>query len=314
MQRRLLLLPLTVTGFLLCLQAPAAESSKKRAESATVSSLGGGRVIIAETNGLRVIRSNGLPDHAPGQFPNAHNPNALSEQDYTFQMTLQPRVADHLTPADHAWFGVALNGVPFEPGTAEFWRGDRAWNYEAMSGQIDLGIDAHNAHVQPNGAYHYHGLPLGLGSTSSSKAETEPARMRLIGWAADGFPIYDGLDHADPNDAASPLRQMSSSYRLKTTAREGGPGGQPDGLFTADYEYRDGAGDLDECHGRFGVTPEYPEGIYHYHITSDFPLISRQWRGTPDSSFLKQHGPGTGRRPGKGKGKGKAKAPPPRRQ
>lgn len=27
--------------------------------------------------------------------------------------------------------------------------------------------------------------------------------------------------------------------------------------------------DLDECSGHFGVTPEFPEGIYHYHLTAD---------------------------------------------
>ncbi|MFK7874379.1 MAG: YHYH protein [Paracoccaceae bacterium] len=27
--------------------------------------------------------------------------------------------------------------------------------------------------------------------------------------------------------------------------------------------------DLDECSGHFGPTPEFPEGIYHYHLTAD---------------------------------------------
>ena len=27
--------------------------------------------------------------------------------------------------------------------------------------------------------------------------------------------------------------------------------------------------DLDECSGHFGATPEFPEGIYHYHLTAD---------------------------------------------
>ncbi len=59
-----------------------------------------------------------------------------------------------------ASFGVALNGLPLDPGTAEFWHNDPNWNYEAMSGKMDLGLDENNAHVQPNGAYHYHGLPM----------------------------------------------------------------------------------------------------------------------------------------------------------
>ena len=27
--------------------------------------------------------------------------------------------------------------------------------------------------------------------------------------------------------------------------------------------------DLDECGGHFGPTPEFPDGIYHYHLTAD---------------------------------------------
>ena len=36
------------------------------------------------------------------------------------------------------------------------------------------------------------------------------------------------------------------------------------------YSYSDAAGvpnDLDQCNGHFGVTPEYPDGIYHYHAS-----------------------------------------------
>jgi len=30
-----------------------------------------------------------------------------------------------------------------------------------------------------------------------------------------------------------------------------------------------GDDELDECSGHFGPTPEFPEGIYHYHLTAD---------------------------------------------
>ena len=38
------------------------------------------------------------------------------------------------------------------------------------------------------------------------------------------------------------------------------------GSFVEDYEFKN-SGDLDEHNGRFAVTPEYPNGIYHYHAT-----------------------------------------------
>ena len=41
-------------------------------------------------------------------------------------------------------------------------------------------------------------------------------------------------------------------------------------------------GDLDETNGRFGATPEFPNGTYHYVLTDAFPFIPRAWRGTPE--------------------------------
>ena len=92
---------------------------------------------------------------------------------------------------------------------------------------------------------------------------------------------------------------MRSSWQIKKGERDGGPGGKYDGKFNSDYEYVSGSGDLDDCNGRFGVTPEYPQGIYHYYITDEFPHLSRSWRGTPDASFFKR-GPGGPGVPGSG--------------
>lgn len=255
-----------------------------------------GRVEITIVGDQRVIRSNGIPDHAPGVFPRTGNPNALRPQTHVFRMPATPSANPEPTRM-RGLFGVALNGVPFDPGTAEWWspRHERpvhdrrsGWNYDALSGHIDLGVDEHHAHVQPTGTYHYHGLPTGL------IAETEG--MTQIGYAADGFPIYAARGHRDALDSTSPAVTLTSSYRLKTGARpagDDGPGGVYDGTFVQDWTYVAGAGDLDECNGRFGVTPEHPEGTYHYVVTDTFPFVPRLFRGTPDRSF--RHGPPPGR-------------------
>jgi YHYH protein len=238
----------------------------------------------------RVMTANGWPDHEPGQFPRRGNPNRLAEQRHRFEIPLKPEVAVKPTPTGKAWFGVAVNGVPFEAGTNEYW-GD-GWNYEAIHGSINLGLDEHRAHVQPSGAYHYHGLPVGL----IARLGGDGGKMLLLGWAADGFPIYTDHAHATAQDAASPLKRMQSSYRLREGARPerpSGPGGTYDGAFTADYEYKSGSGDLDECNGRTGVTPEFPGGTYYYCVTEAFPFVARSWRGTPDRTFMKG-GPGMG--------------------
>lgn len=240
-------------------------------------------VAIDNARGWRLISANGIPDHDTGRFPNRDNPNSIRAQEYRVKVSLTPALTGTARSIGHNIFGIALNGVMFDPGTAEFWHGQRQWNYEALTGRVRLGLDRNNAHVQPDGNYHYHGIPTGL-----VEKLQQAGRPVLLGWAADGFPVYGPLDYSDPRDAGGALRDMGSSWRVKTGTRAGGPGGTPDGGFTADWTYVAGAGDLDECNGRFGVTPEFPGGIYHYVLTSDFPFVPRCWKGTPDSSFNKR--------------------------
>lgn len=256
------------------------------------------QVKIEVRDGFRHITSNGIPDHAPGAFPNRGNPHAMAPQNYAFKVPAEPKVAYQPTPARGQPFGVAVNGVVFDPGTAELWRNDRRWNTEAFGAPMNLGLDKHNAHVQPSGAYHYHALPVGLFERLRKEETSKP--MTLVGWAADGFPIYGFFAHAKADDAKSPRKEMKSSWQLRKADRPGGddgPGGKPDGTYTADWEYVAGSGDLDECNGRVGVTPEFPTGTYYYVITDQFPFIPRMYRGMPDESFQRR-GPGRDQRPG----------------
>ena len=82
---------------------------------------------------------------------------------------------------------------------------------------------------------------------------------------------------------------MQSSYRLKSGSRPGdgssAPCGEYDGVYSNDFEYVSGLGDLDACNGRVGVTPDYPDGTYYYVITNDFPYIPRCFMGTPSNDF-----------------------------
>lgn len=269
---------------------------------------GSNDVSITTDEQYRYIKSNGIP-YTHGDFPNSNNPNSISEQNYNFRMPLYPMVSRITALQGFTNFGVAMDGIPFDPGTAEIWQNnDRNWRYEALSGKINLGIDQNNAHVQPNGAYHYHGLPTELlGAQSSSK------HSELIGYAADGFPIYVQYGYKDPDDPNSGIKELHSSYKLRSGTRPSGPGGTYDGSFTQDYIYVAGAGDLDECNGRIGITPDYPNGTYTYFITTEFPLIPRCFKGTPDPSFNKQMSAGS--MPGRNmQGGHRSPPPPPRRQ
>lgn len=266
---------------------------------------GKSEVSITVEGDRRIITANGLPDHATGRFPNADNPNGISAQRYRFTIPTGPVAAAAAVPLVRQPFGIAINGVLFDPGTAEMWHNDRAsgWHYDALGGAFSLGLDDNNAHVQPNGAYHYHGIPVALLRQLSGGRE----QMTLVGWAADGFPIYAVWGRREAGDAASPAVKLRSSYRLKEGTRpttNDQPGGTYDGIFVEDFEYVPGSGDLDECGGRTGVTPEFPGGTYHYVLTEDFPFVPRFFRGTPDASFAQRAGPG---------GPGNRRGPPPDR-
>ena len=245
-------------------------------------------VTITKDTQYRYIRSDGLPDHATGTFTNPGNPNRISAKAYRFRIPAKPVPAPQIIPlTNRTLFGVGRNGIPFDPGTAEFYRNDPAsgWNYEALSGRIDLGLDDQNAHVQPDGAYHYHGLPAAL------MGYTPDGHSRLIGYAADGFPVFALRGYREPDDPAAGIAELHSSYRLREGRRSSGPGGEYDGTFDQDYEYVPEAGDLDECNGRFSQAPGYPEGTYYYVLTREFPYIPRCLKGTPDESFRKSGPP-----------------------
>ncbi|MEW6304281.1 MAG: YHYH protein, partial [Verrucomicrobiota bacterium] len=269
-------------GLVLLVAAAPADAPRRD----NVSPAGSSEVSITVEGNYRLIRANGLPNHPTGQFPNRGNPNRVAPQNYNYKVPVKPQAAPQPTRLGMHPFGIAVNGVVFDPGAAEWWNGDFNWQYEPMSGAINLGVDQNNAHVQPTGAYHYHAMPTDLLNLLTSGK----SKVVLVGWAADGFPIYGPWGFANAKDTNSPLKKLKSSYRVRSGTRPDGPGGKYDGTFVADYEYVKGAGDLDECNGRFGITPEFPAGTYHYVLTDDFPFIPRLFKGAPDSSFFR-HGP-----------------------
>ena len=253
----------------------------------------------------RILNGNGLPNHEVGTFPNSGNPNTITAQNVSERFTICPSILyeSGLEVVGQAIaIAYALNSVKFDPATAgrcndegvcSLAQGQGNWNIEALGHEtFDFGDDMNHAHVQPNGAYHYHGMPeLLIDFLGSNQG------MTIVGWASDGFPVYARYGYSNPDDINSSIVSLKTSYRLKTepdsnrpstlTSLIGGPGQGttnpnipiPMGAFTQDYEYVDGYGDLDQCNGRYGVTPEFPDGIYYYVVTDDFPFFTRCLKG-----------------------------------
>lgn len=246
---------------------------------ATVAPIAANRVTIAVEGNSRVIRSNSISRHDTGAFPNRNNPNSIAEQSIAYALPLKPQRAGAPTYYQLGTFGVAVNGVAFEPQAAEWYLGQRGskWQYDPLGGAIPLGLDENVAHVQPNGLYHYHGEPLGL---LQNLGATGGRHSPLVGWALDGFPIYALYGQ----DESGQVREMLSGWKLRDGARPDGngePGGVHDGAFVTDWQYVEGAGDLDACNGRNAVTPEFPNGTYAYFLTRTFPVVPRCFAGTP---------------------------------
>ena len=253
----------------------------------------------------RILSGNGIPNHEVGTFPNNNNPNTIREINVNKRFTLCPEIISEsglelVGPA--LAIAYAINSVKFDPGTAgrcndlgecSLAQGQGNWNIEALGHDtFNFGDDMNHAHVQPNGEYHYHGMPELL-----IEFLGDNQNMTLVGWASDGFPVYARFGYSKTNDSNSTIKSLTPSYRLKSqpdsnrpmvlTSLAGGPGQgntSPNtpiamGAFTQDYEYVEGLGDLDQCNGRFGVTPEFPSGIYYYVVTDDFPFFTRCLKG-----------------------------------
>jgi hypothetical protein len=244
----------------------------------------GTKTVVSIKGNKRVMVTNSLPNHKTGNFPNQGNPNTISAQNKTSSFPATPKYI-----GKPQWIrepGVALNGIKFEPGTAEVVECDSGENYrvEAIQNVIDLGLDFNNAHVQPTGEYHYHGSP-----TSIINAFDKGEDLVHIGFAHDGFPIY-----------VSKSEKYTPSFKLLDGNREGedctyenpmesrdiSVGGHHDGTYGSDYEYVANSGDLDECNG---ITVK---GKYMYLVTKDFPYVGRCLMGEIDNK--EQKGPPNG--------------------
>lgn len=265
---------------------------------------------------IRYIYSNNYPDHSDdyNQPQFSMNDEDGQDYDYSYTMCAYPEEAEDFTPlyeetevsvgcTDTYEFGVSINGVRYDPSSAVTFvanedDGDDTndynnldWHVEATATTNTIGAnmgELNGGHLNPSGEYHYHAVPtdyfvndLGIDGTAHSQ---------IVGYAADGFPIYYKYVYSDPEDADSDIATATSGYSLKSGTRPGdgvtAPDGSYDGEYYEDYEYSSASTILDECNGRYGVTPDFEYGTYYYVITDEYPYIPRCFKGTVlDNTF-----------------------------
>jgi hypothetical protein len=284
------------------------------------------------------LRSSGLGYHVMGPWylNAAHTqlfPNYPANQNVLYRIPRTPTVPATKTLTSGGAIGYFVDGVALfdnrdtysytnasgsdaAPGSAG--RGDGIWNRDAW---INEGVtfDPAMAH-QAGSNYHYHAntpaLRHLLGDHVDYDAATKTYREKttaptqhspLLGFLADGFPIYGPYGYGSPLDPTSSVRRMTSGYakrdgangttNLATTGRttlpawaaraqnrsaalasnQQGPAVNATyvlGHYLEDYDYLGELGrtqgvdfDLDLHNGRFCVTPEFPQGTYAYFLT-----------------------------------------------
>ncbi len=119
----------------------------------------------------------------------------------------------------------------------------------------------------PGLQYGYVGHSTAIGSISLG--DKLDKHSPIIGWAYDGNPIYGPNGYSDPEDSDSSVKYINTGYRLASTDIFDRPPSKIDGtpftqgFFIEDYKF-DNSGDLDVHNGRYGKTPEFPNGVYAY--------------------------------------------------
>ena len=212
-------------------------------------------VSIDVRDGFRYISSYGIPRHAADRYETL----GIKPTPYAFKVIATPKKAS--APIDWrygAYFGVALDGVPFTQGLVGQLEDNAVWLERFIKG-----ADSNGGKKGPDGAYFYHRVPTALLDKD----------LTHVGYAADGFPIF-----------VSRSGKFKPSYKLNIGERPeppSGPGGPYDGAYINDYIYAPKSGNLDKCNG-ITVQDKY----YIYILTEEFPQIPLCWSGEPDNSFM----------------------------
>lgn len=192
-----------------------------------------------------VITTNGLPDHKSPYYLDTEWESAMYE-DYNGSNS-----AFHLNPNRINETSITIR-MPLNPQEA----GNKQSTPLGVIGVSLNGVPFYNQYAAGNSPLtneinsfdQYNGHPQQMGGYHY---HIEPlyltdakGKNALMGFLADGFPVY---------------------------------GPEENGTIIT-------SSDLDDYHGHFGITEDYPDGIYHYHLTADAPYLNGDgFYGTPGS-------------------------------
>jgi len=113
-------------------------------------------------------------------------------------------------------------------------------------------------------------LTLFNGVTEENKTQHSP----IIGWAYDGLPIYGPYGYEKSTGGS--ITQLKSGYSIDLKTNRPPTSVFPQEFFLEDFTWNSSTDEsfLDENNGRYGITPEYPNGIYAYYATLESTVTS----------------------------------------
>ena len=269
------------------------------------------------------IRSSGLASHIMGPWQNGAFPNLPANQKSFWRFPRINSVPTNKTLTGLGSIGFFVDGVAmFDTRDAFYWtgstetQGNGYWNREAYVNE-GATFDPGYAHQENTGTHHYHADPIALryqlgdhvdfNSATDTYSESTNAVTKhspILGWVADGYPVYGPYGFSSASNSASGIRRMISGYVLRngqygtsnltangrTTIPQwavrlynvasnvlSGPAVSttyPLGRYMEDEDYLGDHGytqgvefDLDLYNGRWCVTPEFPNGTYAYFVS-----------------------------------------------
>jgi len=103
-----------------------------------------------------------------------------------------------------------------------------------------------------------------IDGTGSLSELTQLTHSPIVGWAYDGAPIYGPYGYSSPTGGT--IQRLTTSYTPNLKPNRPSITDFELGSFIEDYDYT-ADGHLDKYNGRFGRTPEFPDGVYAYFCT-----------------------------------------------
>ena len=222
------------------------------------------------------VHTEGVPSYGIGPWNN--NPNTVRAQNANYQIPRDPVAnAGSKTATGLGAIAVWVDGTAiFNASDGISYNNQNVWHQNAYFFE-KISFDSCNGHPPQNGLYHTHIVPACL---RTELGDTGTTHSPILGWSFDGFPIYGPMGFANV-DGSGGVARLNTSWQTRnittrTTLANGtsvtaGPtiATKPIGSYLEDYQYTAGSGHLDQFNGRFSVTPEFPDGIYHYVVTID---------------------------------------------